>query len=154
MNYAQIITESETELQDLEQRQKLVQFQKRVRFLFLLKSGAAHTQHQAGLQVGWKNRQSQKMWGLYAHGTMSEVLRKPRRFSFGKLSSQQIAHLQRYLAEFGADSLSAARDLIEQMYGVSYSESGVRRVVPTTANQVENGASLQCHERRECRRRI
>ncbi len=124
MNYAQIITESEAELKELE-GQKLVQFQKRIRFLLLLKSGEAKTQETAGVMVGWKKRQSQKIWQLYRSGTIREVLRKPERFSFGKLSSQEIAQLQKYLAEFGADSLSAAVRLIEQMYNVRYTESGV-----------------------------
>ena len=64
MDYAQIITESEAELKELEEGQKLVQFQKRVRFLLLLKSGAAKTQETAGVMVGWKKRQSQKIWQL------------------------------------------------------------------------------------------
>jgi len=86
MNYAQIITESEAELKELE-GQKLVQFQKRIRFLLLLKSGEAKTQETAGVMVGWKKRQSQKIWQLYRSGTIREVLRKPERFSFGKLST-------------------------------------------------------------------
>ena len=125
MNYAQIITESEAELEELEAEQKLVQFQKRVWFLYLLKSGEAKTQATAGQMVGWKTRQSQKIWQLYRTGTMTEVLRKSERFSFGKLSSQEIARLQKYLAEFGADSLFEAVRLIEQMYGVEYTQSGV-----------------------------
>ena len=125
MNYAQIITESEAELQQLEDKQKLVQFQKRIRFLRLLKGGEAKTQLQAGAMVGWKLRQSQKVWQLYRQEALTAVLRKPIRFSFGKLSSQQIAHLQQYLAEFGADSLCEVADLIEEMYGVSYTPSGV-----------------------------
>ena len=36
-----------------------------------------------------------------------------------------MARLQQFLREFGAGSLSEARDLIEQMFGVKYSESGV-----------------------------
>lgn len=125
MNYAQIIVESESELLELENKQKLVQFQKRIRFLRLLKSGTAKTQLQAGEAVGWKLRQSQKIWRQYREGSLSEVLHKPERYWLGKLSSQQIAHLQRYLSEFGASTLSEARDLIEQMYRVSYTESGV-----------------------------
>ena len=56
---------------------------------------------------------------------MREVLRKPKRYWLGKLSSQEIARQPRYLAELGAPSLWQARDLIEQMFGVEYSESGV-----------------------------
>lgn len=75
--------------------------------------------------VGWKVRQSQKIWALYRKGTIEEVLRKPKRYGLGKLSSQEMARLQSYLREFGADSLSEAGSLIEQMFGVKYSESGV-----------------------------
>jgi len=52
-------------------------------------------------------------------------MRKPERYGSGKLSSQEIARLQSYLREFGAGSLSEAGSLIEQMFGVKYSESGV-----------------------------
>lgn len=125
MNYSEIISETESALQELENAQKLVQFQKRVRFLRLLKSGEAATQKQAGEIVGWKLRQAQQIWQLYRGQGVAGVLRKPERWSFGKLSSRQLAHLQRYLAEFGANSLAEAKALIEQMYGVCYTESGV-----------------------------
>lgn len=125
MNYAQIISESETELERLEAEQKLVQFQKRVRFLLALKTGEAKTQEAAGKIVGWQKRQSQKIWALYRTGTMCQVLRKPERYGLGKLSSREIARLQNYLREFGAGSLSEAGSLIERMFGVKYSESGV-----------------------------
>lgn len=125
MNYAQIISESETELEQIEAEQKFVQFQKRVRFLLALKTGEAKTQEAAGKMVGWQKRQSQKIWALYRSGTMREVLRKPERYWLGKLSSQEMARLQSYLREFGAGSLSEAGSLIEQMFGVKYSESGV-----------------------------
>jgi transposase len=125
MNYTEIIGETESQLQELENAQKLVQFQKRVRFLRLLKSGEAATQKQAGEIVGWKLRQSQQIWQLYRGQGLAGVWRKPERWHFGKLTSLQLAHLQRYLAEFGADSLSEAKALIEQMYGVRYTDSGV-----------------------------
>ena len=125
MNYAQIITEAEAELERLAAAQKLVQFQKRVRFLLALKTGEAKTQAAAGKLVGWQKRQSQKIWALYRQGTIQAVLRKPQRYGLGKLSSRQMARLQQYLREFGAKSLAEARDLIEQMFGIKYSESGV-----------------------------
>ena len=65
MNYAETITESEGELKRIGKKQKLVQLEKRVRFLLGLKSGDAKTQEEAGARVGWKLRQSQKIWKLY-----------------------------------------------------------------------------------------
>jgi hypothetical protein len=64
MNYAEMITETDDELKRVENKQKLVQFQHRIRFLLLLKSGAARTQAEAGVAVGWKLRQSQKIWRM------------------------------------------------------------------------------------------
>ena len=125
MNYAQIITETKEELKRVEKKQKLVQFQNRLRFLFLLKSGAASTQAAAGAEVGWQLRQSQKVWRLYSIGGLAEVLRQPRRWGFGKLSSHQIARLHNYTAQFGAESLTEVRDYLEQACGASYTIGGV-----------------------------
>lgn len=124
MNYSEIITETETELEELEKKQKLVQFQKRLTFLRLLKSQTASSQREAGESVGWKVRQSQRIWQLYQKGGLSALLRKPQRFGFGELSSQQIAQLQNYLKEFGGDSLSQVCSLIKEMFGVQYTEGG------------------------------
>lgn len=125
MNYVELITESEAELKQLEKRQKLVQFQKRIYFLRLLKSQQVGTQEAAGKAVGWHLRQSQKIWQLYRKGGMEGVLNKPKGWGFGKLSSHQIAQLQNYLSEFGGYSLQEIGDYLKQSFGVSYSTSGV-----------------------------
>jgi len=59
-----MISETDAELQRVEKKQKLVQLQNRVRFLLVLKSGDGRTQAEAGAAVGWKLRQSQKIWHL------------------------------------------------------------------------------------------
>jgi len=125
MNYAQIISETEAELKETEDRQKLVQLQKRVRFLRALKSGEAHTQAQAGAVVGWELRQSQKIWQYYRAGGMEAVLRKPKRWGFGKLSSRQLAHLQNHLREFGAADLAAVQRICQAQFNVTYTIGGV-----------------------------
>ncbi len=125
MNYAQMITETDEELQRVEKKQKLVQFQNRVRFLRVLKSGVARTQAEAGAAVGWQLRQSQKIWCLYGTGGLAAVLRKPHRWGFGKLSSHEMARLQNYTAQFGAESLAEVRAYLEKACGVSYTIGGV-----------------------------
>jgi transposase len=125
MNYAELISESEDELRQIEKRQKLVQFQKRIHFLRLLKSQLVVTQEKAGQAVGWQLRQSQKIWQLYRQGGVAAVLVKPKGWGFGKLSSHQIAQLQNYLAEFGGYSLLEIGHYLEQSFGVVYSTSGV-----------------------------
>jgi transposase len=125
MNYAKIINESEEELKRIEKKQKLVQFQRRVRYLLLLKKGTARTQEEAGQEVGLKIRQSQKIWRLYRVGGLEAVLNKPNRWGFGKLSSHQISELQKYLTLFGANNLMEVCKYIEQSFGVFYTESGI-----------------------------
>ncbi len=125
MNYAQMITETDEELKRVEKKQKLVQLQNRIRFLLLLNSGVARTQAEAGAAVGWKLRQSQKIWRLYSVGGLAAVLHQPQRWGFGKLSSLEIARLHNYTAQFGANSLTEVRDYIEQSCGVNYTIGGV-----------------------------
>jgi transposase len=126
MNYAELIVESEAALSELENKQKLVQFQKRLRFLRLLKNGAAKTQVKAGQMVGWKLRQSQKIWQLYRVGGVSSVLQKNARWQTGKLSVEQRGKLSEQLAAAGgAASLAAVRNHIETTFGVCYTIGGV-----------------------------
>jgi transposase len=125
MKYAELIAETETELNELENKQKLVQFQKRISFLRLLKSGAASTQEQAGRQVGWKLRQAQKIWRLYREGGVAGVLQKNERWQTGKLTSEQRTELIKQLSASGGESLAAVQNYIEQAFGICYSIGGV-----------------------------
>ena len=109
MKYEDLIGESLEELGQIEKKQKLVQFEKRVRFLILLKSGEAKTQKEAGSKVGWKLRQPQKIWQFYREAGLAGVLKKTDKRGFGKLSSVEISRLNGYLREFGARSLAEMR---------------------------------------------
>ena len=127
MDYAELITETEIELTELECKQKLVQFQKRVKFLIALKSRTATTQQQAGAVVGWKLRQSQKMWQLYRLGGTRAMLHKNARWQTGKLSDEQRGQLERELTQEvgGSESLAALQQRIQTSFGVSYTIGGV-----------------------------
>ncbi len=125
MNYAVLISETVTELSEVEKVQKLVAKQKRVQFLRLLKTGEARTQAEAGKIVGWKLRYSQSIWHRYRGGGLAGLLDSSERWYFGKLSSIQMGRLQNYLAEFGAADLGEVRLFIEQSFGVHYTIGGV-----------------------------
>lgn len=125
MNYAEIITEEVEELQQLLKQQKAVRYEKRVRFLYLLKTAQAKTQKAAGEQVGWKLRQSQKIWQQYREAGLAAVLEKPRKDSLGNLSSLEIVRLLRYLSEFGFGTLEEAQSYIAASFGASYTIGGV-----------------------------
>lgn len=126
MKYAELIAETETELKELENKQKLVQFQKRVCFLWLLKTGAAETQEKAGGMVGWKLRQSQKIWRLYRLGGIKSVLHKNAGWQNGKLTNEQRQTLCQQLTQAeGAMSLATVQSQIETAFGVQYTIGGV-----------------------------
>lgn len=125
MNYIEIIDESVEQLQMAAKKQKKALYEKRFRFLILLKSGKAQTQKDAGEMVGWKLRYSQNIWQIYQEQGLVGLGEKEQAGAFGNLSSQEIAHLLRYMNEFGFDSLEEAGKHIEQSFGVSYTIGGV-----------------------------
>lgn len=125
MKYVGLISESLEDLRQIERQQKLVQFEKRVRFLILLKTGEANTQKEAGSKVGWKLRQSQKIWQIYRERGLKGVLEKADKRGFGKLSSVEISQLNGYLREFGAQSLAEIRQYLKDAFGVQYTIGGL-----------------------------
>lgn len=102
MKYVGLISDTLEDLGQIEKKQKLVQFEKRLRFLILLKSGDAQTQKEAGSKVGWQLRQSQKIWRIYRERSLARVLEKTERRGFGKLSSVETGRLNGHLREFRA----------------------------------------------------
>jgi len=125
MKYDELIKESLEELSEIEKKQKLVQFEKRVRFLILLKSREATTQKESGSRVGWKQRQSQKIWQIYRQAGLAAVLKASDKRGFGKLSSVQISRLNEYLREFGARSLAEIQQYLQESFGVRYTIGGL-----------------------------
>jgi len=125
MKYIELLSESLEDLGKVERQQKLVQFEKRVRFLILLKSGEAKTQKEAGSEVGWKLRQSQKIWRIYRERGLKGVLEKEDKRGFGKLSSVEISQLNGYLREFGAQSLAEIQQYLKKSFGVEYTIGGL-----------------------------
>jgi len=125
MKYDELIDEELEELRAIEKKQKLVQFEKRVQFLIALKSGEAKTQKAAGSKVGWKMRQSQKIWQMYREAGLDGVLEKRDKRGFGKLSSVQISRLNEYLREFGARSLAEIQAYVQTSFGVGYTIGGL-----------------------------
>lgn len=125
MKYDELINEDLEQLRAIENKQKLVQFEKRVQFLIALKSGEAKTQKEAGSQLGWKLRQSQKIWQLYREQGLAGALEKSGRHGFGKLSSVEISRLNEYLRQFGARSLAEIQQYIQESFGVSYTIGGL-----------------------------
>lgn len=125
MNYEKLISESVSELEVVEKKQRLVRNEKRIQFLKFLKNGEAATQVEAGNKVGWKLRQSQKIWQIYRTQGLAGVLVKTDNRGFGKLSAVEISRLNAYLTEFGARSLAEIGQYLQDSFGVSYTIGGL-----------------------------
>ena len=125
MSYEKLISESVSQLEVLRKKQRLVRNEKRIQFLKFLKSGEAGTQLEAGNNVGWKLRQTQKIWQLYRQEGVAGVLAKTDNRGFGKLSAVEISRLNKHLSEFGAKSLAEMRHYIKDSFGVSYTIGGL-----------------------------
>ena len=125
MKYEAFISESFEQLQTLEKKQLLVRNEKRIQFLKFLKKGEAKTQKEAGAKVGWKVRQSQKIWQMYREGGLEAVLNKTEKRGFGKLTAVEISGLNRYLAEFGGRTLAEIQRYLQAAFGISYTIGGL-----------------------------
>ena len=125
MNYAKLITQSEDELTVLEKKQTQVVNRDRIRFLKLLKTGQAKTQQAAGEAIGIGHRQAQRLWQKYTKNGLEDLMMKAKRLRWGKLSSQQITHLRRFLLDDQAQTLAHIQAYIARNLGVKYSISGV-----------------------------
>jgi transposase len=125
MNYAESIIESELDLQKLEKKQTLVVNRDRVRFLSLLKTGQVSTQTTAGEAIGIGSRQAQRLWKRYQTKGLDGLLLPAKRLRWGKLSSQQISHLRRFLLDDQAQTLAHIQAYLKGNLGVDYSISGV-----------------------------
>jgi len=119
MKYGELTSESLEELNQIEKKQKLVKFQRRVQFLIYLESGEAQTQKEAGSGVGWKLRPARKIWPIYRERGLSGVVEKEARRGFGQLSSIELSRLNGYLREFRAQSLVEIQPYIRESFGVS-----------------------------------
>ena len=125
MDYESLISEDLEKLKQIRKKQKLVRDEKRIQFLICLKSGEAKTQKEAGSKLGWKLRQSQKIWQMYRERGLEGVLEKTDKRGFGKLSSIEISRLNEYLREFGARSLAEIQQYVQKSFGVNYTIGGL-----------------------------
>lgn len=125
MDYASIITEELSFLEEQERQAGKAIVRDRIRFLRLLKSGQCTSQRAAGQAIGLQERQSQRIWQLYRQQGYAGLTSPGYTHSFGKLSCTQLSQLQAYLRQDLAATLSDARHYVVEEFGVSYTVSGL-----------------------------
>ncbi len=128
MDYSSRITESVTELTQLEGRQKLARDRDRVRFLRLLKEKTASSQRKAGEAINLAQRQSQRLWQSYTQQGIAGLIGQTYCPAFGKLSACQISQLQAWLRLDEAQTLEHIQVYIQQRWGIRYSVSGISKL--------------------------
>lgn len=133
MDYSSRITESATELKQLEVSQKLARNRDRVRFLRLLKDQTITSQRQAGAAINLGQRQSQRLWQIYTQQGIGGLLEKSYFPGFGKLSASQISQLQTWLrldeaARRTVQTLTHIQTYIQRRWAIRYSLSGISKL--------------------------
>lgn len=137
--YPSLISESASELLALERSQKKANSRDRIRFIRLLKTGQAKTQGQAGELIGIGIRQSQRLWSKYHKSGLLSLSKSVYQGYWGKLSSQQLSHLQCSLTESGIYTQEQAAEFIEKQYGVKYKQSGICRLFKRLKIKLKTG---------------
>lgn len=125
MNYAKIIVESESDLIQLERREKNAMRRDRIRFIRTLKSGQFRSQSTAGAAIGLGERQSQRLWSSYVKAGIKGLLSTYSERWWGKLSSVQISQLRAFLLSDQAQTLADIQAYLAGNLGVNYTIGGV-----------------------------
>lgn len=128
IDYSRAIKEGEKELLQRESDQSKAFVRDRIRFWRLLKSGRCSSQIQAGALIGLRPRSSQRWWKRYREGGLKALLSYPYQGTSCRLSQEQRAQLNRYLAEDQIRFLYEAKQYIRQQFGVHYSTSGLHKL--------------------------
>jgi transposase len=124
LSYSERITESLAELLALERKAPRAIIRDRLRFLRLLKSGAAATLPEAGGAVGIKKSWRYELWKRYKEKGLSALSHYPFKGTKPLLDAEQQRRFKDSLATNGTATLAQAAALIEEQTRVSYSLSG------------------------------
>lgn len=125
MDYQVEISETSDHLRKLERAAKDLKVRDRVRFIRLLKIGKATTQEQAGVLIGLKVRQSQRLWKQYREDGLSAMCQNNYVGRKAKLSRVQEDQLRRRLEGDDIGTLARARGCLKEEFLVDYTISGV-----------------------------
>jgi transposase len=142
MDYTTAITEELSFLVEQERKAGKAIIRDRIRFLRLLKSGQCQSQRAAGQAIGLKERQSQRLWQIYRLQGYRSLVTPGYVHSFGKLSASQISHLQAYLRQDLAATLSDVQCFVAEGFGVAYTVSGLCKLFQRLKVKLKTGRPL------------
>ncbi|MBC7923041.1 MAG: winged helix-turn-helix domain-containing protein [Ferruginibacter sp.] len=129
ITYPTLISETVSELTELERSQHQARQRDYVRFLRYLKEGSSLTQRAAGERIGLKARQSQSIWSRYRKAGLPLLLRSNYQGSVGKLSYCQLIRLQAFLRDATTPlTQQQVADWIATNWEVHYDQSGISKL--------------------------
>ncbi len=146
MNYFVLITEDLSVLQLLEKQQTDAQFRDYVRFLRLLKEGAAPTQAAAAKQVNLGLRQAQRLWKQYREQGLEALIRPRTSTYIGKLSTTQMSHLRRFLLDDEAQTLADIQTYLHDRLAVKYTIGGIFDLCKRLKIKLKTGRPVHVHQ--------
>lgn len=129
ISYQETIKESTSELRKLEKLQTDSVLRDRVRFIHVLKKGAAKTQKEAAAQIGVGQRQGQRNWRLYKEQGLKGLIKPPQKGGGQtKLKESEFEELEKYLLEKEVQFLHEAVRHVKHKYKQDYSIPGMHFV--------------------------
>jgi len=126
INYPQVISESQKELERQEKRHRYSHLFHRVRMLGLLKSGDYSTLGEAAKALGYSRRQGQRWFAAYKEGGMEEMLlnRVDERGRSELVSEETFSELEEAMKRGEIATIAQAHEfLLERGIGYSHPES-------------------------------
>lgn len=127
LNYDSLIQESAESLKlRMSNKSQSVRSRQRLEYLYLLKTGECSTQESAGLRIGLKGRQSQRLWSIYQKGGLESFVGNPYKGGNNQLmTAAQDEELLLYLDKDQSISLVQIVAYVYQTFQVKYSISGM-----------------------------
>lgn len=124
VDYQTEISETETDLRTLEKRQSNAKLLLRTQLLRLLKSGEFSQLKKVVGILGITEKYGYDLWKKYKTEGLGGYLQLQYRANRAKLNTEQKAKLVERAGE-GFDSQAAAREFIENEFGVHYTQQGI-----------------------------
>lgn len=127
LNYIELIEESAETLKCLmSKKSQSVRSHDRLEYLYLLKTGECSTQESAGLRIGLKSRQSQRLWSIYQKEGLDFFVGNPYKGgNHCHLTSAQDEELLLHLDKDQSITLREIVAYVHQNFQVKYSISGM-----------------------------
>lgn len=125
IDYPQVISESQQELEKLEKRHRYSHLFHRVRMLGLLKSEEYSTLGEAAKSLGYSRRQGQRWFAAYKEGGMEELLtsRVDERGRSELVSEEAFLELEEAMKRGEIATIAQAHEFLVER-GIGYSHPG------------------------------